>query len=129
MSRIAKYLFVPVIAVASVLATNASRVEAGGFSINIGTGGFGYPGYGVARYSSGFQGYGRNYGYASGFRSFNTGPRVFAPVVHPRVVPRYGVGYRGYSGLRLSPLAPVVVPNRGFYHYQPGHYNLYRGRR
>lgn len=133
MSRIKKWFMVPAVALGLLLYTGAPRAEAGGFAINVGSGGFGYGGFGVggfggggfgvARYSSGFNGYGRNFGPASGFRSFNNVQRGFGPVVSPR----YGVGYRGFVQPRPIYRAPVFVPQRGHF-YQPGRSSFYRGR-
>lgn len=130
MSRFTKWAIVPAIAVAMVLTTDATKADAGGFSISIGSGGFGsgglgYGGYGYggssARYGSGYRGYG------GGISSFNYGSRSLGPVVYPGVSTRYGVGYQGYAQPRYQYRAPVAAPYRGGYHHQPRPYDCYRG--
>ncbi|WP_201767217.1 hypothetical protein [Rhodopirellula sallentina] len=89
MSRIIKYLSVPVLAIGLVLAGEAPKADAGGFSISFGTGGYGVPGY---RYSSGYSGY----GYRSYRPTYGYGYSRLGPVIYPGVGLGYHSGYRGY---------------------------------
>jgi hypothetical protein len=116
-------LSVPVLAVAMVLGGDAPTADAGGFSITIGGGGYGYGVPSYRGYSSGYRGYSSHYG------SYNNGHRAYGPIVYPGSSLRYSSGFRGgYSQPHYDYHAPSLVPHRGHYHYQPGHYDLHYGR-
>jgi hypothetical protein len=119
MSRFTKWAIIPAIALALVLTTDASKADAGGFSINIGSSGFGYgnSGYGYGYGTSGYRygGYG-GYGYNS--------HRFYGPTVYPGVSTRYGVGYRGYVRPHVNYRAPVVVPRGRHFHYRSGRFGM-----
>ncbi|WP_039960863.1 hypothetical protein [Rhodopirellula europaea] len=117
MSRLTKWIAVPVLAVAATFMGDAPEANAQGFSLSIGTGGFSYGNYGPSRYSSR---YGSRYG-----SYYNNGHRAFGPVVYPS---RYSSGYRGYARPHYDYHGPTLVPHGNHYHYQPGHYDLHYGR-
>lgn len=124
MSRITTLLCVPVVALSMALLGDAPAANAGGFSITVGSGGYGYGGYGYGnsgyRYSSGYRG-------GHGRSGYNNGHRAFGPTVHPRVHSRYRSGYRGYTRPHYDYHAPSLVPHGNHYHYQPGHYDKHYG--
>ncbi|CAN0485191.1 unnamed protein product [Hapterophycus canaliculatus] len=122
MSRLTKWAMIPAIALALVLTTDTSQATAGGFSISIGSGGFGPSGVGYsgARYGSGYRGYSSYRGYGG----FNHGYRGPAPIVYPGVSPRYGVGYGGYVRPPYDCLSPALVPQRGYNPYRSSRYGF-----
>ncbi|MFG0266157.1 MAG: hypothetical protein ACF8AM_13580 [Rhodopirellula sp. JB055] len=117
MSRLTKWIAVPVLAVAATFMADAPEANAQGFSLSIGTGGFSYGHYGPSRYSS---------YYATPYRS-TYGYRSYGPVIYPG----YSTRYRSYA----RPLAypPVYAPYRGprhvhGHHSHHGHHGHHHGR-
>lgn len=101
MLRILKWVGVPVLAVA-LMGVDAPQAQAAdGFRIQIG----------------GYGGHHHHHSYrvpSYGYRSFSPGYNSY-----------YGGSY--YSRPHLDYHAPSLVPHRGHYHYQPGHFDLHYG--
>lgn len=109
MSRIIKWIGIPVLAIALVAAMEAPKAEAGnGFSLRIG-------GFGI---STGHHGYHRSYRSAyqprvyNNYRSYNHG--IY--------------GHRGFyhDTTHLHYHRPQLVPHNGHLDYVPGHYDVHR---
>ncbi|QEG39726.1 hypothetical protein [Roseimaritima ulvae] len=100
MLRILKWVSAPVLAVA-LMSVDAPQAQAGG---------------GIRLQIGGYGGYHNN-----GFRVPSYGYRSYG-LRHQSL---YGGSY--YSRPHLHYHAPSLVPHRGHYHYQPGHFDLYFG--
>ncbi|QDV61446.1 hypothetical protein [Crateriforma conspicua] len=124
MNQWIKWTLAPVAALAFTLAGDAPKADAGGFSLSIGTGGYGYSSFGYSRYGAYRPYYGpsiRPYPTATIYRSRSIGVPVRAPSYYHRsyhVRPAPHVHYR----------PPVVIGHGHHYGRYPGHYDYHRHR-
>ncbi len=113
MTRLTKWMVAPLLATGLMFfAADAPTADAGGFSLNIGNGGFSYGNYGYGGYGGRYGSYRPSYGYGGGYGS-NYGHRYRTPVYN------HG-GHYDYHPTQ-------VVPHGNHYDVYPGHYDYHQG--
>ncbi len=122
MFSLTKWLVAPVLAAGLMFAADAQRADAGGFSLSIGNGGFGYNNFGGG-YRSYRPAYGNNFG--GGYRYGYGAPAV---IVAPHSG-YHGGGYRSnFRGGGHYDYHPQQVYRHGnHFDVVPGHYDYHRG--
>ncbi|TWU49534.1 hypothetical protein [Rubripirellula reticaptiva] len=115
MFTLTKWMVAPLLAAGLMFAADTPAADAGGFSISIGNGGFGYSNYNSYRpsygghYNSYRPSYGARYGHVPSYQ-----------------VPRYQ-SYRSNYGGHYDYHPTQVVPHGNHYDVYPGHYDYHRG--